>query len=156
MPPRLPRLQSRHKPPPMQSALLLQPQMPFWRMRLIPVLLAPLRTLFYNENLDHFMIRPNGVGNIGRHFAWRTKNFVRWQTSPGGHLYTFLWRLKHPSALRAPALWELASAMGKLALLRKQFSKRKPPPVPGASLPAGISVLWAQAAAAAKGARRKG
>ena len=123
------------------AAVLLQPQMPFWRMRMIPVVLAPLRTLFYNENLDHFMIRPKGVGNIGRHFAWRTKNFVRWQTSPGGHFYTFLWRVKHPSALRAPALWELASAMGKLALLRKRFSKRKPPPVPGASLPDGISVV---------------
>ena len=123
------------------AAVLLQPQMPFWRMRMIPAVLAPLRTLFYNENLDHFMLRPNGMGTIGRHFAWRTKNFFRWQTSPGGHFYTFLWRITHPSALREPVLREMASAMGKLARARKRIAKRKPRPVVDTSLPPGISVV---------------
>ncbi len=123
------------------AAVLLQPRMPFWRMRMMPAVLAPLRTLIYNENLDHFMIRPNGMGSIGRHFAWRTANFFRWQTSPGGHLYTFLWRMTHPSELRVPGLREMAASMGKLALLRKRIAKRRPLPVVGASLPLGISVV---------------
>ena len=123
------------------AAVLLQPQMPFWRMRMIPAVLAPFRTLVYNENLDHFMLRPNGIGTIGRHLVWRTKNFVRWQTSPGGHFHKFLWRMKHPSAMREPALWGMASAMGKLVLWRKRIAKWKPLTVPGTSLPDGISVV---------------
>ncbi|MEP6538180.1 MAG: glycosyltransferase [Bryobacteraceae bacterium] len=123
------------------AAVLLQPQMPFWRMRMIPAVLAPLRTLFYNENLDHFMIRPAAMGSIARHFLWRTKNFVRWQTAPGGGLYTFLWRMKHPSALREPALWDMAALMGKVSLLQKRLAQPRPLPSLGASLPGGISVV---------------
>ena len=123
------------------AAVLLQPQMPFWRMRMIPAVLAPLRTLFYNENLDHFMIRPNAVGSIGRHFAWRAKNFFRWQTAKGGHFHTFLSRVKHPSDLRGPALCELAFAMGKVAVLRKRFAKRQRSSRTAAAWP-GAGIEW--------------
>jgi GT2 family glycosyltransferase/glycosyltransferase involved in cell wall biosynthesis len=84
------------------AGLILQPNMPYWHMRFIPMRLWPLQTIFYNENLDHFMLRPQSLGTIARHFLWRGRNFVRWQLQPGGVAYTFLWRLAHPSAFRRP------------------------------------------------------
>ncbi len=123
------------------AAVLLQPQMPFWGMRLIPAMLAPLRTLFYNENLDHFMIRPNGLRTIFRHFAWRLRNFAHWQLHPGGHLYTYLWRVKHPSALHRPARRLAAMAAGTAAAWQKQFVRKRAAPPLGAPLRDGISVV---------------
>ncbi len=84
------------------AGLILQPNMPYWQMRFIPMRLWPLRTIFYNENLDHFMLRPQSLGTIARHFLWRGGNFIRWELQPGGGTYTFLWRLAHPRAFKRP------------------------------------------------------
>jgi hypothetical protein len=84
------------------AGLILQPRMPYWTMRLLGWKLGGRNTIFYNENLDHFMLRPRSLGTILGHFWWRTKNFVRWESRPGGATYTFLWRLAHPWAFVMP------------------------------------------------------
>lgn len=95
------------------AGIIAQPHTPYWRMRLIPFLLAPLQTLVYNENLDHFMLRPRSAPTIARHLGWRVKNFLRWQLNPGGGVYTFLWRVRHPKELRRPLLYRAALAAGR-------------------------------------------
>jgi GT2 family glycosyltransferase len=94
------------------SAVILQPRMPYWRMRLIGFLLSPWNFLAFNEAFGHFMLRPGSVGTILRHSLWRTRNFFVWEFSPGGVAYTFLWRLGHPRAFRRPLLVLLAKITG--------------------------------------------
>jgi hypothetical protein len=107
------------------AAVLLQPRMPFRGMRWIAFRLAPLRTLFYNENLDHFMLRPGSLGNILGHFLWRAKNFVRWQR-----------RVQRTSlAVRA------GQAAGWLAIALKQLLPARAIRLDRTTLPAGISVV---------------
>lgn len=90
------------------AAVILQPRLPYWTMRLAAFRRWPLRLMIFNENLDHFMLRPRSIPAIGRHFSWRTKNFLRWQMQPGGKLYTFIWRIFHPGAFRRPLALALA------------------------------------------------
>ncbi len=115
------------------AGLILQPNMPYWQMRFIPMRLWPFRTIFYNENLDHFMLRPRSLGTIFRHFLWRSKNFVRWQLQPGGATYTFLWRLRHPSAFQRPMDYRRARAV--------QVKTEQRTLAVSESLPPGISVV---------------
>jgi GT2 family glycosyltransferase/glycosyltransferase involved in cell wall biosynthesis len=107
------------------AAVVLQPQMPFWKMRLIALRLAPLRTLFYNENLDHFMLRPGSLGNILGHLVWRAKNFVRWQR-----------RRKRPAMLT-----RIAIATGWIAIGLKRLLPVRKIRLEGEELPKGISVV---------------
>lgn len=106
--------------------LILQPRMPYWSMRWLGWKLGGLHTLFFNENLDHFMLRPRSLPVMARHIAWRTKNFVRWELRPGGATYTFLWRLLHPKAFLRPWRVFLARLAGELAA-----SRRNSLPYPG-------------------------
>jgi len=121
--------------------LVLQPRMPYWRMRLIGALLAPLATLFFNENLDHFMLRPRSAAAIAGHFWWRAKNLARWELRPGGGLYTLFWRLAHPRALERPIVARLALAAGWMIALSKTLTPPRPDPRPGPPLPEGITVV---------------
>ncbi len=126
------------------AAILLQPQMPFWRMRLMALRLAPLRTLFFNENLDHFVLRPQAAGRIAEHFAWRTKNFLRWQTNPGGAVHKFFWRLAHPREFERPLFYRRALLAGRMVASRKRSSRNEAVETPiggDSSLPTGISVV---------------
>jgi len=66
------------------SAVILQPRMPYWRMRLVGFLLSPWNFVAFNEDFGHFMLRPRSVGTILRHCLWRTRNFFVWEFSPGG------------------------------------------------------------------------
>jgi GT2 family glycosyltransferase/glycosyltransferase involved in cell wall biosynthesis len=120
------------------AAILQQPRMPFWRMRWAAMRRWPLRMLVFNENLDHFMLRPRQIPAIGRYFLWRAKNFVCWETRPGGSLYTFLWRLRHPGAWRRPLAYRAALLSGNLAR-----AVRRPPAVVAEfdRLTEGISVV---------------
>ena len=123
-------------------AVILQPRMPYWRMRMIGFLLSPWNFLALNENLDHFMLRPRSTGTMLRHFLWRTRNFFVWEFSPGGATYTFLWRLAHPQAFRRPLLVAFARLAGALAgALKAVFPER--PLVAGSweARPRGISVV---------------
>jgi GT2 family glycosyltransferase/glycosyltransferase involved in cell wall biosynthesis len=97
------------------AGMILQPRMPYWSMRLIALLTGGLKTVYFNENLDHFMLHPRSVATIGKHLLWRGKNLVRWELRPGGAVYTFLWRLAHPWAFERPLLLALARAAGVVA-----------------------------------------
>ncbi len=124
------------------SAVILQPRMPYWKMRWIAFFLSPRNFLAFNENLGHFMLRPVAAGTILRHVLWRTRNFLVWHFSPGGAVYTFFWRLVHPKAFRRPLLALLArSAVVPTELLKSLLPARRL----AAGLPeprqAGISVV---------------
>ncbi|MEK7408172.1 MAG: glycosyltransferase, partial [Acidobacteriota bacterium] len=108
------------------AGVLLQPNVPYRRLRLIALLLSPLGFIAYNENLDHFMLRPRSLPTIFGHFLWRGKNLVRFELNPGGHLYTFFWRLARPREWRRPLAHLAAIAAGwKVALLKALLPARR-------------------------------
>ena len=93
------------------TGVVLEPQVPYRRMRLIPLLLAPIRLIAFNENLNNFMLRPRCAGTILRHILWRSKNFIRWQLRPERGLSRFFRRFRRPSAWRGVWLY-LVAALG--------------------------------------------
>lgn len=97
------------------AGIILQPNMPYWAMRWTAATHWPRQLMVFNENLDHFMLRPRALPTIAKHLYWRTRNFVRWETRPGGSAYTFFWRLAHPSAYLRPLAFRLAKITGQLA-----------------------------------------
>ena len=123
------------------SAVILQPRMPYWRMRLIGFLLAPWNFLAMNENFGHFMLRPRSAGTILRHVLWRVRNFFVWQFSPGGPVYTFLWRLAHPRAFRRPLTVLRDRAAGSLVAARKAIAPGHPTSIAGNPRPRGVTVV---------------
>ena len=60
------------------AGVMLVPNVPFRRMRLMALLLSPVGFLAFNENLNNFMLRPQSAPAIVRHVAWRVKNAIRW------------------------------------------------------------------------------
>jgi len=60
------------------AGVMLVPDVPFRRLRLMALLLAPRGFLAFNENLNDFMLRPRCAGAILRHLAWRVLNLARW------------------------------------------------------------------------------
>jgi GT2 family glycosyltransferase len=124
------------------SAVILQPRMPYWKMRWIAFFLSPWNFLAFNESFGHFMLRPVSAGTILRHILWRTRNFLVWHWSPGGAAYTLFWRLAHPSAFRRPLSNLIAKAAGiKVGLLKSVLPARPLRPASSDPRPAGISVL---------------
>ncbi|HUS06077.1 MAG TPA: glycosyltransferase [Bryobacteraceae bacterium] len=107
------------------AAVILQPRMPFWKMRWVAFRLAPLRTLFYNENLDHFMLRPASIGNVIGHFNWRAKNFIRSQRRAG----------------RRSLSERAAVAAGYVAITLTRLLPARAVHVPAQEPPPGISVV---------------
>jgi len=101
------------------AAVMLVPNVPFRRMRLAALVLSPRGFIAFNENLNHFMLRPAQLAAIARHVVWRVRNAVRW------------WR-KNPEILRA------ALAQGA-AWLRPRWN-RTPGAAPQARDP-GISLI---------------
>lgn len=132
------------------SAAVLEPGTPHGQLRWIAFRLAPLRFLAFNENLDHFMLRPRCAPAIARHFFWRVKNFLRWQLKPGGPVYTWAWRLRHPASLHRPAAYRAALAAGWAASLLRRLASPAPtrPLLPArtasasSSLPATARICW--------------
>lgn len=123
------------------SAVILQPRMPYWKMRFIGFLLSPWNFLAFNENLGHFMLRPRSAGTILRHLLWRTRNFFVWELSPGGATYTFFWRLLHPTAFRRPLLVLLARTAGRITATRKASRVAGSIGIDATPMPAGNSVV---------------
>ncbi|MBV9507268.1 MAG: glycosyltransferase [Acidobacteriia bacterium] len=74
------------------AGVMLVPNVPFRRLRLMALIVCPLYFLAVNENLDGWMIRPRCALTITRHFLWRARNFVRWHFGPGGTLARRDWR----------------------------------------------------------------
>ncbi len=123
-------------------AVILQPRMPYWKMRLIAFALSPWNFLAFNEAFGHFMLRPSTMGTVARHLAWRTRNFFVWEFSPGGATYTWLWRLRHPKALVRPGLVLLAKAAGLVTAGLKAMIPPKATAAPlTQELPRGVSVV---------------
>ncbi len=123
------------------AAVLLQPRMPYWPMRFLVAMQSPLRTLFFNENLNHFSLRPHSWPTMARHLLWRLRNLLVWELSPGGATYTFFWRLGHPKAFRRPVFKLLSRAAGRLGSLRKALEPKVVYVQPATNLPDGFSVV---------------
>ncbi|HEX4621278.1 MAG TPA: glycosyltransferase, partial [Myxococcaceae bacterium] len=60
------------------AGVMLVPNVPFRRMRLLALVLSPRAFVAFNENLNHFMLRPASLPAIARHIAWRAANVLRW------------------------------------------------------------------------------
>ena len=123
------------------SAVILQPRMPYWKMRAVGLALSPWNFLAFNENFGHFMLRPRSAGTMLRHFVWRARNFVVWELSPGGFTYTLLWRVRHPGGFRRPLLTLMAGVAGRLVAALKRSAQSEPPGPVDAALHSGISVV---------------
>lgn len=124
------------------SAVILQPRMPYWRMRLIGFLLSPWNFLAMNENFGHFMLRPRSAGTILRHLLWRTRNFFVFEFSPGGAAYTLLWRLAYPRAFRRPVALLFGRAAGLIVSAWKAVAPKGPKVLGEAvSRPRGVTVV---------------
>lgn len=91
------------------NCILVQPRQPYWQMRLLALRLFPTRVYFFNENYGHFPLHPRGLPAMLRHFLWRSKNLIRHHINPGGPLYTWLWRIRHPFSLERPLYAALAA-----------------------------------------------
>lgn len=118
------------------SAVILQPRMPYWPMRAVGFALSPWNFLAFNESFGHFMLRPRSIPTMFGHLRWRARNWFVWEFSPGGGIYTFLWRLAHPWAFRRPLMAILANAAARLRPPRKAVALASAQPLPG-----GISVV---------------
>ena len=104
------------------AAVILVPNMPYRRMRLLALLLSVRGFLAYNENLDSFMLRPRSLPGILRHFRWRIANFFRW----------------HFRAGKPPVDWQRLLASWTGSWLRDT----NPQPVTASkTFPSGISVV---------------
>lgn len=124
------------------AAVMLAPKLPYRRLRLIAFLIAPLRLLVYNENLDHWMLRPRCLPLIARYLAWRLRNFVVFETHPGGHLYTLLWRLLRPREWRRPLCFLAAWLAGWVTALLKTAAPPAGKRMPARDArPEGVSVI---------------
>lgn len=119
------------------AAIMLQPGAPYALLRILGWQHAPLHTLFYNSNLDHFVLRPGSLRAIARHFTWRLREQAVYQLNPGGDLYTWLWRLRHPKQLKRPLGYAAARFAGWLAGRSPVLKAGETP----AELPGGISVV---------------
>ncbi len=121
------------------SAVILQPRMPYWPMRLIGFLISPRNFIAFNESYGHFMLRPRSIGTIFRHLLWRTRNFFVWEFSPGAATYTFLWRLAHPHGFLRPLRVWLANLAGLITAALKSTAPSVPDPRD--TRPHGVSVV---------------
>ena len=117
------------------AGIILQPNMPYWSMRWAALRGFGRQLVCYNDDLNHFMLRPGSLPVIARHLWWRTKNFVRWETRPGGTVYTWAWRALHPGSLRRPIFYAMGRWAGRIAS-GKAAGVGAPE-----TLPAGISVV---------------
>ncbi len=111
------------------AGVMLVPNVPYRRMRLLALLLAPLAFLAFNENLNHWMLRPRCAWTIVRHFAWRARNFFRWHFGRNGTLRRRDW----PADLRYAAA--LSSALLRPPRIRVAHPSRdRQGAVPGISV----------------------
>jgi glycosyltransferase involved in cell wall biosynthesis len=84
------------------AIVVLQPRVPYQRLRLISLLTGPRCILAMNENLDYFDVHPHSAGAIARHIFWRAGNWIRSSRSDENVKVLF--------ASCAPALLEAAVA----------------------------------------------
>lgn len=122
------------------AGIILQPNMPYWSMRWIAWKNWPMRVVAFNDNMNHWMVRPRSFPTIGKHLLWRLRNLVVSQSMPGSASYTLIWRLGHPWAFKRP----LAATAARVAGWVTQAIKRVQPDTPITdlnALPHGISIV---------------
>lgn len=123
------------------AAIVLDPQKPYRELRALAFRFAPpFRIVVFNHVLGHFLLHPRSAPNIARHLAWRAREGFVKHTRPGGALYTWVWRLLHPRALKRPLLYRTSLAAGVLAAWLKRHAAVARVE-PGPELPAGITVV---------------
>jgi GT2 family glycosyltransferase/glycosyltransferase involved in cell wall biosynthesis len=115
-------------------AVVLQPQVPYRRMRWMAFLLAPRNFLAFNENFGHFMLRPRSLPTIVRHLLWRTRNLLVSRISAARALDVETCR-RHLHALRAI----LAGAV--ITVLKTVLPRRRSLEPASQPKPSGISVV---------------
>ncbi|MBZ5584411.1 MAG: glycosyltransferase, partial [Acidobacteriia bacterium] len=108
------------------AGVMLVPDVPFRRMRLMALLLSPRAFLAFNENLNDFMLRPRCLPAILRHIVWRLKNLARWtlRTARAADWRTLRWY----------AAARLAGFLHAAAPARRMVGQRVPPVSPGISV----------------------
>jgi len=111
------------------AGVMLVPNVPYRRMRLLALLLAPAQFLAFNENLNNWMLRPRCAGTIARHLAWRLRNFWHWHFGRNGTLARRDW---------CGYFWYLAARLAAWARFR---GKRAGRPLMAAAGVSGISVI---------------
>jgi O-antigen biosynthesis protein len=104
------------------AAVSLEPNSPYAPMRLMALRVIPLRTLFYNENLDHVMLRPQSWRSILRYGVRKVREYAS----------------RDANLSRAYAAARRAGVRGTA---RKRELAPAVPAEPEANLPAGISVV---------------
>ncbi len=121
------------------TGIYLDPDVPYWPLRRLAFTGTSWRTwMLFTPDLNHFMLRPRSLPTVARFAVWRAREILRFQLNPGGDVYTWLWRLAHPSHLRRPwAAWRAQRAVGRIAAAKRP----SPAPVLGAALPEGITVV---------------
>jgi GT2 family glycosyltransferase/glycosyltransferase involved in cell wall biosynthesis len=107
------------------AAVMLVPNVPFRRMRLLAFLISPRGFLAFNENLNNFMLRPSSLPTIARHIAWRAKNALRWTV-----------RVARKTDWRLLRRYRAALLAGELRPVRT-----RPAPAPARALQPGITVV---------------
>ncbi len=122
------------------TALLLQPRQPYWSMRFLALAIGGMRSLCFNDNFNHFRCHPSSAWTIVRHMCWRLNNLVRWETHPGGWLYTQVWRVFHPRAYIRPFLYRLVVRAGARATRLKARLPHSAAPA-AEPLPGGVTVV---------------
>jgi GT2 family glycosyltransferase/glycosyltransferase involved in cell wall biosynthesis len=125
------------------AIVVLEPQVPYRRLRLIGFLTGPQCLVIMNENLDYFDVHPRFAVQIVRHIFWRAGNWMRSRIGAGRG------RTAPGTALRGLALQMLrfrtfrAHAFGfVMQLLRKQPTGLVAPmAIPLSNRPPGVSVV---------------
>ena len=124
-----------------RCSMLLDRRTPHFKLRAAGFLLAPLQARFFDEQLNHFELRPGSLFGILRHWKRRLGAWVRFQANPGGDLFVFLWRCLHPSHFRRPIRHLVAVNVGRITGVVKALLPAKSDPPPGPALERGISVV---------------
>lgn len=116
------------------AAIVLEPRVPYRRLRALGLSLAPWRCLFFNEEGSHFMLRPRSLPAILQHLLWRLKNFLWMQMYPKSRLRRLL-----RGEIRLTLLYRAALLRGRwLGWARPAAADR---PVRAAARPDGVSVV---------------
>lgn len=123
------------------AGLVLDRLLPYWPMRAAALWISRGRLLVFNENMDHFALRPGDAPQALRFLRWRLRDFVHRETHPGGWLYTLLWRVRHPRAWSRPLLVMLALAAGRYARAWKRLHPGAEVAPAGEPLPGGTSIV---------------
>lgn len=123
------------------AAIVLDRLLPYWPMRAAALWLSRGRLLLFNEQMNHFALRPGDAPQALRFLRWRLRDWIHRQTHPGGWLYTQVWRLRHPRAFLRPLFANLALAAGFQARLWKSLRTAPPLQDSDASLPEGVTIV---------------